>query len=630
MKARTEQMLASKGLHDRELKRGLRRHPRHRVRGAAAAARARPPRSDRSAPATRSTRSSSSRAAATSPFPTTRASSTTAYVWLRTVEHRLQLVDEHQTHTTPDRRRARTHLARVLGFRDTPGAVGASTRSTRAPTRTRRIVRSIHEKLFFAPLLDTLAGVGAARRWTPPRNGSRRSASATSTQTRAALDELTAGPHPPLTRHAAAAARDARWLSAAPDPDLGLLQLRRLDRGLQPLVDAGPSVPRHAGRRRARRAASSVRQPRARRSRCTASPSSSTRSPTTPSSGGAERPRRAGRRRRSTRSTGARTTPTAGRAAPLQASPAAAHRRPRPARVRGPSTLPGASCRISPTRAWRRRCSSLEPDRAVRGDRPRPPRRRELSYASDIDVIFVYDGTTASRLRRAEQIATRLVRAIGETPRRRARRSASTPGSGPRASQGPLARSLGGYHAYFEQWAQTWEFQALTQGARRRRRRRGRRAASSRPSQQFVYRDPFPEEWRREVRRMKARIESERIPPGEDPQFHLKLGRGSLSDVEFTVQLEQLAHGGTHPERARPVDAPGARCAGRHRRHPRGRRRALRESFVLCERARNYRYLLTGSPATRCPSTATRPRSSRACSATRTARSRRSATTTAG
>lgn len=39
---------------------------------------------------------------------------------------------------------------------------------------------------------------------------------------------------------------------------------------------------------------------------------------------------------------------------------------------------------------------------------------------------------------------------------------------------------------------------------------------------------------------MKVRIEQERIGPGEDPEFHLKLGRGSLSDVEFTVQLLQL------------------------------------------------------------------------------------------
>ena len=47
----------------------------------------------------------------------------------------------------------------------------------------------------------------------------------------------------------------------------------------------------------------------------------------------------------------------------------------------------------------------------------------------------------------------------------------------------------------------------------------------------------------REIRRMKARIESERIPSGEDPEFHLKLGRGSLSDIEFTAQLLQLQYG---------------------------------------------------------------------------------------
>ena len=41
-------------------------------------------------------------------------------MWLRTVEHRLQLVDEQQTHTIPKDTVARTHLARVLGFRDSP------------------------------------------------------------------------------------------------------------------------------------------------------------------------------------------------------------------------------------------------------------------------------------------------------------------------------------------------------------------------------------------------------------------------------------------------------------------------------------------------------------------------------
>jgi glutamate-ammonia-ligase adenylyltransferase len=121
-------------------------------------------------------------------------------------------------------------------------------------------------------------------------------------------------------------------------------------------------------------------------------------------------------------------------------------------------------------------------------------------------------------------------------------------------------------------------------------------------AQEFVYRDPFPEDWRRDVRRMKARIESERIPPGEDPQFHLKLGRGSLSDIEFTVQLEQLTHGGTHPEVREPstlgaLDALAAIGAvSGDDADP------LRESFVLCERARNYRYLLTATPGDSLPS----------------------------
>ena len=51
---------------------------------------------------------------------------------------------------------------------------------------------------------------------------------------------------------------------------------------------------------------------------------------------------------------------------------------------------------------------------------------------------------------------------------------------------------------------------------------------------------------------MKARVERERIPPSDDPQFHLKLGRGSLSDVEWTAQLLQLRTGTRASSRATP------------------------------------------------------------------------------
>ena len=50
-----------------------------------------------------------------------------------------------------------------------------------------------------------------------------------------------------------------------------------------------------------------------------------------------------------------------------------------------------------------------------------------------------------------------------------------------------------------------------------------------------------------EIRRIKARVEAERLPRGADARRHVKLGRGGTSDVEFTVQLLQLQHAGTVP-----------------------------------------------------------------------------------
>ena len=84
-----------------------------------------------------------------------------AYVWLRTVEHRLQLVDEQQTHTLPASGEVRTRLARVLGLRDR-GGQSALQQFDERHRRQQAVVRSLHEKLFFAPILDTLSGAGRA------------------------------------------------------------------------------------------------------------------------------------------------------------------------------------------------------------------------------------------------------------------------------------------------------------------------------------------------------------------------------------------------------------------------------------------------------------------------------------
>jgi glutamate-ammonia-ligase adenylyltransferase len=92
---------------------------------------------------------------------------------------------------------------------------------------------------------------------------------------------------------------------------------------------------------------------------------------------------------------------------------------------------------------------------------------RELSYASDIDVLFVFDGSGGRAFDRAEHVATQLVRAIGETTsegqtfRIDARLR-------PEGRQGVLARSPEAYAAYWEQRAEVWEFRPSLRPLRRR------------------------------------------------------------------------------------------------------------------------------------------------------------------
>ncbi len=132
----------------------------------------------------------------------------------------------------------------------------------------------------------------------------------------------------------------------------------------------------------------------------------------------------------------------------------------------------------------------------------------------------------------------------------------------------------------------------------------------------FVYRDPFPDEEVREVRRMKARIERERIPPGRGPAVPPEAGPG----LAVGRGVDRAAPP-ADPRRGRPgaADDLDGRRAGPSRR-PRGSRpadaEALRAAYRFCERARNLRYLLTGAPATRCPPTPPRPSASPACWAT--------------
>ena len=250
MKARAEEMLRRQGVSDRELKRGsaasatsssrcscsrlVHGRARPRVRSRAHARRARTARRRR-------LRRRGDDAARLDE----------AYRFLRTVEHRLQLVDEQQTHTHPGRRpTARTHLARVLGYRDTSGASARRSVRRRATGDTKRSCASIHEKLFFAPLLDTLAGVGAL-----PDAGRRGAARRVRLPRRRADPRRAARahrrPHASLARHAAAAARPARLAVGRARPRPRAAAAAPPDRGLHARRRRSRAVPRHAGRGRA-------------------------------------------------------------------------------------------------------------------------------------------------------------------------------------------------------------------------------------------------------------------------------------------------------------------------------------------------------------------------------------------
>jgi glutamate-ammonia-ligase adenylyltransferase len=213
----------------------------------------------------------------------------------------------------------------------------------------------------------------------------------------------------------------------------------------------------------------------------------------------------------------------------------------------------------------------------------------ELSYASDLDALFVYDGTTPEDFRVAEKTAESLLRFInGTTPS--ARVYPLDLDLRPEGKDGPLARSLGGYRSYYERWVQTWELQSLV----RARFVAGDAELGARFLQlvdPYVWREPFPENDVREIRRMKARVERERIPPGEDPQFHLKLGKGSLSDVEWTAQLLQLRHGVRATGTTEALDklaAAGLLDADDHE--------VLADAYRFLERTRNRWFLIKGAP----------------------------------
>jgi glutamate-ammonia-ligase adenylyltransferase len=215
----------------------------------------------------------------------------------------------------------------------------------------------------------------------------------------------------------------------------------------------------------------------------------------------------------------------------------------------------------------------------------------ELGFSSDADVVWVFRDTGAGddAHKRAERIVHEVVR-LAEDLRFPLDIDA---GLRPEGKNGPLVRSLDAYRSYYEKWSDVWETQALV---------RARPVAGDvklladfeSMADSVRYASDIGDDGIREIRRIKARVETERMPHGHDPNRHTKLGRGSLSDVEWLVQLIQLQHGATEHALRTPSTLDALDAAADANIVSTADRDALRAAWLLASRIRSAVVLATG------------------------------------
>jgi glutamate-ammonia-ligase adenylyltransferase len=535
-----------------------------------------------------------------------------AYRFLRSMEHRIQLYRLRRTHLVPEDEADLRRLGRSLGLRADP-----VTELNREWKRHASVVRRLHEKLFYRPLLDAVAQLGP---------GEIRLSAGAARERLVALgyaDPASALRH--LEALASGVSRKAAiqrtllpvllgWFAESADPDAGLLNFRKVSDALgktpwylRLLRDEGAAAENLARVLSAGRLA----------------PDLLMRAPEAVAllgdgDGGGLAPRgRAGLEQEILAAVGRAATAVQGVTA------ARGVRRRELFRTAAADIVGSYGTETQPAEpdqgALVERVGAAVSDltaatlagtlRAVvrEGWGDTLPTRfavigmgrfggHELGYGSDADVLFVHEPREGVEERVASEAANKVVaemRRLLQIP------SADPPllidaGLRPEGKSGPLVRTLTSYAAYYRRWSLVWEAQALL--------RAEPVAGDEELGRRFVELiDPlrYPaaglgDDAVREIRRLKARMESERMPRGADPKLHTKLGPGGLSDVEWTVQLLQMRHGdqvpGLRTTRTRAALA-AARDAGFLSADD---TQILDEAWVLATRVRNAVMLVRG------------------------------------
>jgi len=529
-----------------------------------------------------------------------------AYRFLRTLEHRLQLHRLRRTHTMPEAEVDLRRLGRSLGYRSDPVTELGSTWRRHA-----REVRRLHEKLFYRPLLQAVARLDAGEARLTPAAAEQRLVALGYTDAAGALrhiEALTSG----VSRRAAIQRTLLPvllgWFADGPDPDAGLLGFRRVsdDLGathwfLRLLRDESVAAERLAQVLSTSRYATDLllRAPD---------------SVTMLAEESELRPRALDALLAEAGATVWRHDDPVGAVAGVRALRRRELFRLAVATLVGTADQDDIGAALSDVAAVAINGALEAATRVVVGSDQVSPIRLavigmgrfgggELGFGSDVDVMFVYhaepevDDTLANST--AFAIANEL-RSLLMAP------SIDPPldvdaDLRPEGRQGPLVRSLASYAAYYQRWSAGWEAQALL---------RARPIAGDRwLGEQFTslidgLRYPvagIDGDAVREIRRLKARMEAERLPRGADPTLHTKLGRGGLSDVEWVVQLLQMQYAGRLPSLRTTGTLQAMRQAVAEGLIAQSDAQALQDSWRLATAVRNAIMLVRGTASDMVP-----------------------------
>jgi glutamate-ammonia-ligase adenylyltransferase len=469
----------------------------------------------------------------------------TSYRFLRTVEHRLQLARDVQTHELPRDNPSLHRLARSMGF-------GEADSLRRAYEKHTSVVRGLHERLFYRPLLEAFAGPRVPRPGTD----------------RAATEELLAGLGfalpaaayerfdrvvDPSTRLGKVLGHSfpvvAPALALAPDPDQALVRLERVSEALPKKDEVADLL---------------ASNPEAARRLALVAGASSWLSDVL-----ARRPSAVGLLVRP-------ASDSQGLDFDEQLLAVGA------AYVAGELTVPESG------RVLARVADAVVTD-SLRAAAPTVPFAiiglgklggEELNFASDVDAVFVFDGEGPDAFEEAERAAGAVLSGTRQAGYE------VDPDLRPEGRSGPLARSLAAYLEYWQRWGETWEFQSLLKARYvAGDESLGRRFVSI--AEDLAYPEFLPVEKVAEIRRMRVRMESERVRPADARRFHFKLGYGGLADVQFAVELQLMRHGRAHEVVRRRHTLEALQALAEERLLEDGVALALGEAYVFLNEVKN-------------------------------------------